>query len=165
MLLYIIRHAWAEDRNDLLWADDGHRPLTAEGKARFARMVEILAAGPFAPEIVATSPLVRCGQTAELVSKGLARRPKIVELSALAPGGELAGLLAWTDREAKRKEQIAWVGHAPDVSHLAGELLGAPPWAIHFSKGAIAALAFAGLPRAGRGELRWLMTGKALGAS
>ena len=32
MNLYIIRHAWAAERDDGQWPDDDLRPLTAEGK-------------------------------------------------------------------------------------------------------------------------------------
>ena len=42
MDLYIIRHAWAAESDDSRWPDDGMRPLTAEGKERFARVAKKL---------------------------------------------------------------------------------------------------------------------------
>jgi len=163
MLIYIIRHAWAVDSGDPAWPDDFQRPLTDEGKKRFAKMAKFLQKRGFAPEIVATSPLVRCRQTAEIIARGVDGSPKLVELEALRPGSDFREILDWTRREARNAREVAWVGHAPDVSHLAGSLLGAPESAIHFAKGAVAAIAFEDLPEAGRGELQWLVTAKVLG--
>ena len=70
MDLYIVRHAWAGQRDDSRWPDDGMRPLTAEGKERFARVVRKLADAGVAPGIIAASPLVRCVETAEILAAG-----------------------------------------------------------------------------------------------
>ena len=43
MILYIIRHAWAEEADEARWPDDGRRPLTKAGRKRFAQVVETLA--------------------------------------------------------------------------------------------------------------------------
>ena len=43
MRLYIIRHAWAEEPGDARWPSDADRPLTADGKKRFKKVVETLA--------------------------------------------------------------------------------------------------------------------------
>ena len=123
----------------------------------------MLAPRGFAPQLVATSPLVRCRQTAEIVARQTPQEPDVVELDALMPGSDLADALAWTVREADRLEQVAWVGHAPDVGHLAAALIGdAAAW-IRLAKGAVAAIRFEGAPEPGEGELRWLVTAKLLG--
>jgi phosphohistidine phosphatase len=163
MLLYVIRHAWAEPYGYPDWPDDAERPLTAEGKKRFADIVKSLASRSFAPELIATSPLVRCRQTAELVVKGLKGKPKLVEREELRPGSNLDVLLAWTAQEAGEHKELAWVGHSPDVENLATALIGDPGAHIRFSKGAIAAIEFPALPGLREGELRWLVTAKVLG--
>jgi len=163
MLLYIIRHAWAGPYGDPAWPDDFERPLTADGSLRFAQVVRTLAERDFGPQRVATSPLVRCRQTAEIVARQTPLQPDVVELDALMPGSDLAEALAWTAKEAEKLEQIAWVGHAPDVGDLTGALLGDGTAPIRFAKGAIAAIRFDGTPKAGEGELRWLVTAKLLG--
>ena len=81
----------------------------------------------------------------------------------LRSGGHLEELLAWTDRQAQQHEQIAWVGHCPDVNHHAAALLAGSDGWIRFGKGTIAALRFDGPPRHGAGQLRWLVTAKVLG--
>ena len=163
MDLFIIRHAWAGHQDEDRWPDDRKRPLTEEGRERFRQVVEKIARRGFAPQIIATSPMVRCRQTAELAAEGVAGRPEIVELDELLPGGELDSLVAWTVRQSRQYHQVAWVGHAPDVSHLATEMTGGGDSWLRFAKGAIAAIRFDGLPHRGSGVLRWLITAKVLG--
>ena len=163
MDLYIIRHAQAGHYGDPQWPDDSERPLTAAGKKRFARMVEQLASQGFAPEIIATSPMVRCRQTAELVAASTPGDPEVVPLDALLPGSNLEALIEWTTARLDDGREIAWVGHAPDVSRLVAELIGEGDTEIRFAKGAIAAIRFHGPPEIARGELRWLVTAKTLG--
>ena len=162
MDLCIVRHAWAERQDDSRWPDDGMRPLTAEGKERFARVVKKLVGVRLTPGIIATSPLIRCIETAEILAAGL-DATKIVKLDELQPGSDLQGLLRWTARQAANHEQIAWVGHAPDVGNLAAALIGDAGALIHFAKGTVAAIRFDGEPTAAAGELQWLATAKVLG--
>jgi phosphohistidine phosphatase len=163
MILYIVRHAWAESRDDPAWTDDGERPLTKEGRRRFTLLVEKLAARGFAPEFIVTSPLVRCRQTAELIAAAVAHKPEIVARDELVPGSNLAGLLRWTVRHAQRYEEVAWVGHAPDVGRLAAAMIGEGPCAVDFAQGAVAAIRFDDRLQPGQGEIRWLVTAKVLG--
>ena len=163
MDLYIIRHAWAENRDDSRWPDDDLRPLTAEGKQRFAQVVKQLVARGMAPGIIATSPLVRCVETAQLVAAGLSDAPKIVEARRVAAGQRLGRAAAMDDSTWPKHEEIAWVGHAPDVSRLAAAMIGAGDSLVRFAKGAVAAIRFDGPPALGSGELHWLATAKLLG--
>ena len=162
MDLYLVRHAWAADRDDPQWPDDDLRPLTKEGQQRFADVVAKLVERGMKPETIAASPLVRCVETARLLAAGVGKI-KIVELDELRPGSDLAGMIAWTAREARKHEQIAWVGHSPDVDRMAAALIGSPDGLIRFAKGAVAAIRFDGPPALGGGELLWLVTAKVLG--
>ena len=163
MDLYIVRHGQAGHFGDPRWPDDGQRPLTDEGKQRFARVVERLVERGFAADVIAASPLVRCLQTAQLLAEGLPDEPELVELDALRPGSDLETLLKWTAEQPAEHRQIAWVGHAPDVGHMATALTGNSKGWIRFAKGATALIRFHGLPEIGHGELRWLVTAKMLG--
>jgi len=163
MILYILRHAWAEESGGR-WADDFHRPLTLDGRERFAEVAKALAERGFAPQRVATSPLVRCRQTADLVAKHVPGRPKVVERNELAPGGDLEGILHWTRMEAADLEELAWIGHAPDVGRMASVLIGDGNGSLRFAKGAVAAIRFPGMPAVREGELCWLVTAKILGS-
>ncbi len=163
MKLYIMRHAWAAKPSETDWPDDELRPLTGEGRRRFAQVVKKLSARGVQPGAIAASPLTRCLQTAEIMADGLPNKPEIVALDSLRPGSDLEGLLNWTALRAQTVEEIAWVGHAPDVGWLTAATIGMENGAIHFPKGAAACVRFDGPIAKGAGELRWLVTAKMLG--
>jgi phosphohistidine phosphatase len=162
MKLFIIRHAWAEAPGDPTWPTDAERPLTKKGRDRFARMAAILVARGMGPQIIATSPLVRCVETAEILARAVGQQAQVLVCQDLRPGGDVDGLLRWTDAQRGQHDQIAWVGHAPDVEHLAAAMIGPGGGQIHFAKGAVAALEFEDAIRPAAGELRWLATAKIL---
>jgi phosphohistidine phosphatase len=163
MELYIIRHAWAGNYGDPEWPNDDLRPLTPAGKKRFAKFMSKLAKRGIAPLVIATSPLLRCTQTAEIVATRTANRPEVVEIDALRPGSDLQAVMRWTAQQAERHGEVAWVGHSPDVDRLAAAMIGTDDGLIHFAKGGIAAIRLDGPLEIGAGELRWLATAKLLG--
>jgi phosphohistidine phosphatase len=163
MDLFIIRHAWAAQRDDSAYPDDSLRPLTDKGRDRFSRMVEALVPRGLCPQLIVTSPMVRCVQTAEILAAALGEKSKVVERKELLPGGDPKHLLAGTEKHAAGLDQVAWVGHAPDVGYLVAALIGMDNGWFELKKGAIAALGFPGSPELGRGELQWLVTAKILG--
>jgi phosphohistidine phosphatase len=140
MDLYIIRHAWAGHFGDPQWPDDSKRPLTEKGKNRFAVMADILVDRGVEPTIIAASPMLRCRQTADILAEQLAGRAEVVEQEDLLPEGNIENLLEWTSEQARRHEQIAWVGHCPQVNEYTALLIGLSDGAIRFSKGAAAAI-------------------------
>ncbi len=159
--LFVARHAWAYEFGDPRWANDSQRELEPEGAERYRRVVETLAEREFAPEIIATSPYVRCRQTAEIIARHTTHQPEIVELSALEPGSDFAALCAWSRQTGC--DRICWVGHAPDVGFLTAALVGDDCAAIRFAKGAIAAVRLDSKTDFSRGELYWHTTAKSLG--
>lgn len=161
MIVYLVRHALAADRGDPQYPDDASRPLVKRGRKRFSRIARELTARGMAPHLVATSPLVRCRQTAGLLLEQLAGDASLVELDELKPGAQLADLIAWTRRQGK--QDVAWVGHAPDVEEMAAGLIGSGSGAIRLAKGAVAAIDCGEEILAGAGRLRWLVTAKVLG--
>jgi phosphohistidine phosphatase len=161
MLLYIVRHAYAGQNGDPRYPDDALRPLTKKGQKRFRRVIKKLAAQGLAPTLVATSPLLRCRQTADVICDRVCPAPRLAELPALEPGGQLAALVAWSNEQGA--EELAWVGHAPDVDRFGAALLGSRDGALQFAKGAVAAIHFDDEIAPGLGELRWFVTPKSLG--
>ncbi len=162
MDLYIIRHAWAVDSGDPRWPHDDQRPLSAEGRDRFSRMAARLTEHGMKPSLIATSPLARCIETAQILALCV-NKAEIVELDELRPGSNADVLMRWTVRESRKHEQIAWVGHAPDVNWLTAAVIGDAACSIRFAKGAVAAVRFSDAPALGGGELQWLATAKILG--
>jgi phosphohistidine phosphatase len=161
MFIYIVRHAYAYEHGDPRWPDDSKRPLEPQGAERFRRGIKALAKRGFAPKVIASSPYVRCRQTAEILAEEVGAKAP-VELTALAPGSDLAELIAWTSRQ--QPDSVAWVGHSPDVEFLTASLISEGEANVRFAKGAVAAIRIHGDLAAGSGELQWLATLKSLGA-
>jgi phosphohistidine phosphatase len=150
--LYIVRHAIAEDVS----ADgtDRSRRLAPKGIRRFARLVRRLARAGMAVDVIATSPLVRTRETAEILSAGLPGRPPVVAIDPLAPGADWQRIVEWT--VAQDAASVAWVGHAPCVGRLVAASIGDGTAAVRMEKGAVAAIALPdGLGHPG--ELEWLV--------
>ena len=105
-------------------------------------------------DVVLTSPLVRTRQTAEIVASAFDPRPAIVNVEALAPGGNQANVLAELEKHVRRGH-IAIVGHEPGIGELAGRLSGMRH-ALELKKGAVAKVEMTGR----RGSLHWLVTPK-----
>ena len=162
MLLHIVRHAFAGQHGDPHYPDDRLRPLTKKGRKRFGRMTKKLVRRGFSATLIATSPLVRCRQTAQLIADRLGPRAELRELDCLAPGGQLESLVAWSNEQGV--EELVWVGHSPDVDRFAAVLLGARDGSLLFAKGAVAAIHFDDEIADGQGELRWFATPKILGS-
>jgi phosphohistidine phosphatase len=156
MQLVLIRHARAEER--ALFKRDRTRALTPDGRRRMRKAARGLAALLPGITTIATSPLLRARQTAEIVASACKDHPAVETLAALAPGEPPRALLAWL-RTQPPEVTVALVGHEPDLGRLAGWLLSAKPHGfVQFKKGAAALLEFGTAPAAGRGRLAWLLT-------
>ena len=151
--LSIIRHAWAEDLSPD--GDDASRRLTRKGQRRFARFVDRLVKGGLGIDVIATSPLVRARETAEILAARIGGHPRIAEVAALAPGSDWRSLVDWTiGCDASR---VAWVGHAPCVGRLVALSIGDGAAMIRMPKGAVASIRLDDGP-GHPGELEWLAT-------
>jgi phosphohistidine phosphatase len=160
MILYIVRHAWAEEHDNTRWPDDGERPLTEAGIKRFRRVAKRLVKRDVRPQSILTSPLVRCTQTAALLAERLnGVTPQVI--GALAPGSAIEHAIeASTDFTV---EELAWVAHAPDVGRWVASLIGGAGGYVEMAKGAVAMIEFDDQIVLGRGRLEWLATAKVLG--
>lgn len=159
--IYVARHAWAGHQGDPRWPNDTLRELELEGIDRYVRVVQTLAQRGFAPRVVATSPYVRCRQTAELIAKHTPHAPQVVALDALRPDSDFDELCAWSLRHSV--ESICWVGHTPDVGRLTAKLIGSARCDVRFAKGAVAAVRLDKKMGVHCGQLDWLATAKLLG--
>jgi phosphohistidine phosphatase len=162
MDLLIVRHAIAGDRDE--WAQSGRpdaeRPLTPEGRKRMRESVRGIHALVPQLDLLATSPLTRAAQTAELLVEEYGDLT-VVDLPSLAHGSAPDEIRGWLGQRAE--ERIALVGHEPDLGILICWFVtggsGAP---IPLKKGGAALLRFADAPGPGRAELRWLAPPKLL---
>jgi phosphohistidine phosphatase len=155
--LYFLRHGLA-DRAAYTGTDDRLRPLTAEGVARMEAEAATLARLGLNCDVIVTSPLTRCRQTADIAAAALGTNDRVVEDPRLAPGfdmEELAGILA----DHGGSDVLLLVGHEPDFSWVVSALTGGSD--IVFKKGGLARVdLMPGSPPAG--NLVWLVPPKIL---
>jgi phosphohistidine phosphatase len=107
-------------------------------------------------DVVLTSPLIRCRQTADIVAERLGREP--VEDERLAPGMDLEALAESLLRRPDAGSVLV-CGHEPDLSEVVAELTGGG--VVELKKGSLALLDVDGA-RPGGGRLRALYPPSAL---
>jgi phosphohistidine phosphatase len=157
MNLYILRHASAGVRraNPLL---DQKRPLDKEGKRHCLHLAHVLNAMKLSFDLVVSSPLKRCMQTASLVGTETGYESPILPSSALAPAAALPDfqrLLQEFHVEGSANENILLVGHNPNLSTFLGSMLVHQPGSasVRLRKGSLARV---NLDR-GPAVLQWLL--------
>jgi phosphohistidine phosphatase len=160
--LLVIRHGPAGDPD--AWAaegrDDRLRPLTPEGKKEVKQVARGLTTLVPSVDLIATSPLVRAVQTAEIVAKQY--ESEILTVEALAPGTDPDKVVHWL-REQRSDGTVAVVGHEPDLSTLICYLLTRERSSfLSLKKSGAGLLELDDSPKAGHAKLEWLLTPRAL---
>jgi phosphohistidine phosphatase len=165
MQLLIVRHGVAADQEEFAktgQADD-ERPLTAKGRKKMKRAARGLCA--IVPEIalLATSPLVRAKQTADIVAEAYDREVDAVT-GALRPDSAFSKFVDWV-KPHRDQSLVCIVGHEPHLSGLATWLMsGSETSRLELGKGGACLLSFDGVPKKGGATLVWLLTSKQLEA-
>jgi phosphohistidine phosphatase len=139
MILYLVRHGLAVDRNDPDSPKDTERPLTPKGMKKAhdaARGFRKLGAEP---DAVLTSPWLRAVQTAEIFCEVLGfSANKIVRTDALKGTSQPADLFRELSR-MKSKEVICF-GHEPHLHQLMGVVVHAGSPIAELKKAGVAIL-------------------------
>ncbi len=158
MDLYLVRHGIAELRGA---KPDDERALTSEGIERTAQVAQGLLRLDCKPDIVATSPLRRAAETAEIMREVLRPDADVDIEKLLSPGASASELADWLS--GLKAGSVMAVGHNPDMPMIAAEMIaGSSPVEIEFKKAAVCMLSFNGRPGLGKGVLRWLLQPKQL---
>lgn len=154
MLLYLMRHGIAIDREDANCPPDPERHLTPKGAAKTREVAQGLRGLGIKPKAPLSSPYLRALQTAEIVCNELGLSPgKLQRTKALLPEAPPAELL----RELKKvkAEEVICFGHAPNLDLVIAYALGAAQPVTLLKKAGVACLELES-PAAGRGVLLWL---------
>ncbi|HKV73562.1 MAG TPA: histidine phosphatase family protein [Gemmatimonadales bacterium] len=122
MMLLLVRHAHAGERDGSRWPDDTQRPLSRRGRESARRMARRLRAMGLRPTLILASPWRRAWQSAELLAEGAAPRIPPIALGALAMTPAIAPI-ARAIGPQDPAAIVALVGHEPWMSQLAGLLL------------------------------------------
>ncbi len=146
--ILLVRHARAEETHGL---GDAARGLDAKGRLAFRKHAKKLAERTQLVGI-ATSPLVRAVQTAEILADAFGL-PEVVIHRALIPGARTEGAEATRILQLAKELADGWalVGHNPGLALAAARALERPA-PIKLRKGAAVAL----VPEEGKdGVIRW----------
>lgn len=157
MKVYLIRHADAVPMGAERVTTDADRPLSGDGFRQVERLAGAFRRLSLPLDRVATSPLMRARQTAEGLLKHLQMTSTNLEVTpALAPGKSSKKLAKFL-RELS-VENVALVGHQPDLSEHTAWLIGSKKSQVDFAKAAVACVVCKGAPEKGSGTLVWLAT-------
>ncbi len=162
MRLLVVRHAPAGDREE--WAaegrDDRERPLTPDGKKQMRRAMTGLASLVQRIDVLATSPLVRAVQSAQIVAAEFGTEMQTVP--ALEPERGPEELFEWLN-EGRSDQTVAIVGHEPHLSTLVGFLTtGKRHSFVALKKAGTASLELGEPIEPGKATLEWLLTPRVL---
>lgn len=158
MRILIIRHGIAEDRAAFAKSaqDDALRPLTKAGRKKMRKASRGLARLVKQVDVVASSPLVRAVQTAELVCEAF-DGVRAVQIAALSPRKPPAQLLEWLHAHGP-DATVALVGHEPHLSTFCCWLLtGLQESFLTLKKGGAVMVEGATPIAAGRAKLLWAL--------
>lgn len=163
MLLLLIRHARAEERDATRWPDDSLRPLTDAGRKTQRRVSRALAKLGLEPDAVLASPWARAWETAEILVDGMKLAGGPVSCPPLAAEPDLAALHEHVGIRAE-ESAMALVGHSPWLEQLGSVLLAGtePAMEIDFPKSGVMGLQLERLA-AGEATLRFFLRPKMLG--
>jgi phosphohistidine phosphatase len=156
MRILIIRHGIAEQSDGSGKGDaDAQRELTKAGRRKMRKAAEGLTALVPSVDLIATSPLVRASQTAEIVAKAFGG-VRTVQIAALAPRKPPAQLVEWLNAQPS-DSTIALIGHEPHLStFLCWLLTGLQESFVELKKGGAGMIEIAAPVSAGRGKLLWI---------
>ncbi len=158
MIIYFLRHASAGE-HFVNPKKDEKRPLDKEGIEQCGYVGRALAAMAVQVDVIISSPLKRCTQTASLVGNEMGYEGKLQMEAALRPEATFADFRNLLEKYASQ-ESIMVVGHNPSLSQFVGTVISGSgsEAGIDLKKGALARVEM----RRNQGTLHWCLTPKVL---
>jgi phosphohistidine phosphatase len=152
MDVYIFRHALADFGKD---PHNDDPPLSNEGTLDARTVVRFAKGLDFRPSVIASSPLLRAKQTAEIARKELGLKAGVIVDECLYGDVSPANALAFLS-QFKRQDRVVLVSHMPLIFELLYDLVGGRAQ-IELGNGSIACIKFKGALAKGKGTLFWLV--------
>jgi phosphohistidine phosphatase len=153
MNIYLIRHSKAEPSSPI--KKDKDRELTNSGIELIKSAAEHWKSRINNFDYLFTSPFIRAVQTANLVDAAINSTNDIILDKSLSPGTRPDVIIRITD--AIEADEIAFVGHQPDMSFIISRFIGSYEVNLKFAPASIAKISFKGKPKSGKGMLEFLL--------
>ncbi len=161
MLLYLVRHGIAIDREDPKCPAEAERYLTEEGIKKTREVARGVASIAEEADLFLSSPYVRAIQTAEIFSSAFEYpKERIRKSDLLLPGAEAAALFREIAKH-KDAETVFCFGHAPHLDEVIATALGSKRDGTSLKKAGVACLELRRVSPPS-GILAWLATPKLL---
>jgi phosphohistidine phosphatase len=155
--VFVLRHGEAGARVDEPEKDDA-RPLTQDGRREVELVAGSLPRVGVGFDLIATSPLPRALQTAEIVARRFKMLNKLEQWDELKPSSEAQNLYRRLSRQ-KQGSRLLIVGHEPQLSGMIGQIIaGSSGVNLVLKKSGLAKVEILGFKPRITGELRWLLT-------
>lgn len=156
MDLFILRHGEAEPR--AADVDEFDRALTSKGKEDVRKVTAWIKSADLSFDTIATSPLKRAKDTADIVAKSLGKKSEI--WPSLAPEGDRKALALAISR-LEGAGSLLIVGHEPLLSTFISQVIAGDDRAsILLAKGGMARIKNVTVSDPIAGDLHWLITPK-----
>jgi phosphohistidine phosphatase len=156
MDLFVLRHGKAGQSSG--GPDDRKRALTADGKDEMRKIGKWMRKKKFGFDVIASSPLTRAYETAEIVAQSLGQKDRLAVWEELSPGGDpdtICHQLAQFGKDAA----ILLIGHEPQLSMLISRIIsGNDGVSIILAKGGMAKIRNYSFNKRASGDLQWLLT-------
>jgi phosphohistidine phosphatase len=158
MIIYFLRHASAGEHLANPKKDE-KRPLDKDGIEQCGYVGRALNAMAVQVDVIISSPLKRCTQTASLVGNEMGYEGKLQIETALRPEATFADFRKLLEKYASQ-ESIMMVGHNPNLSQFLGTVIGesGSEASVDLKKGAVARVEM----RRNAGTLQWCVIPKML---
>ena len=153
MNLYLIRHSISEKSS--FNKKDFERELTEDGKISIDNSIGIWKEYIDDFDVIFSSPLIRAVQTSEIISSKMQQNKNVIIENNLGTGSRTSDLIEILN--SIDKENIAVVGHQPDLSIHIYNLCGSGSFNIFFPPAAMAKIVFDKNIRYGSGTLSFFI--------
>ena len=158
MDLFIVRHGKAGRASSE--PDDYKRTLTPDGRKEIRDIARWMQKEGIGFDVITTSPLIRCSETAKIISRILDLKDKVVILDDLAPDGDL-DTVCYDIAQSDSENAVLVIGHEPALSGLVGKIISQDGTAsVLFAKGGLAKIKNFSYDKRPSGTLQWLLTPK-----
>jgi len=160
MLVYLVRHGIAVDREDPDCPPDAERPLTKKGAEKTRQVLSGLLELGARPGAILSSPLLRAWQTGEIAATVFhMSKEKVRRTDALLPEADPSALMKELARVSA--DEVLCTGHAPHLDEFLAQATGHRGSFTALKKAGVACLEFESLAP-GRATLTGLYPPRAL---
>jgi len=156
MDLFILRHGKAAESSG--GTDDAARALTEDGKDGIQKVARWMKSKKYRFDVIATSPLKRAYETAEIIAKSLGQKDRLTTWDELAPGGDPETVCYHASQYGK-EAMVLIIGHEPALSLLITNIIGGEGnGSLILAKAGLAKIRNYSFTKRPSGQLVWLLT-------